>query len=354
MMQKVGQRRMTTAVLVEPGRIELREVPVPEPGPGELLVRVDAALTCGTDLKTYRRGHPRIPLPAPMGHEFSGTVAAAGKGVDGFREGDAIACVPTAPCLDCRLCRRGRENLCPGAVARIVLGAFAEYVLLPRHLVEVNVFHRPSTLDPEIAAALEPLACVIHGADRTRLERAETVVFLGDGPITLLFLQIARRRGAGRILVVGRHASRLAVAAELGAEALRDPGPAALREAVLDWTGGDGADVVVECVGTPELWEAAHGLAAVGGEVLLYGGCAAGTRATFDTCRIHYDEVDLKGAFHYGRAAVRRAYELLTSDGIRVEPLITHRLPLPRLDEAIQLALSRTAIKVALRPEDRP
>lgn len=342
--------RMPAAELVRPGLVELREIPVPAPGPGELLLRVEAALTCGTDLKTYRRGHPRIPLPSPMGHEFSGVVAAAGAGVEGFREGDAVACVPTAPCGACRLCRRGRESLCPEAVGRMVFGAFAEYVLLPRHIVAVHTFHRPATLTAEEAAALEPLACVVHGADRVALDRAEHVVFLGDGPIALLFVQLARIRGAGRVLLVGRHAARLAAAARLGAETLVDAGADAVREAVRAWSGGVGADVVVECVGRPELWEAAAPLAATGGELLLYGGCAAGTRASFDTYRLHYDEVDVKGAFHYGRADVRRALDLLAAGEVRTAPLITHHRPLARLAEALELALSREAIKVAIRP----
>jgi L-iditol 2-dehydrogenase len=393
--------RMRAAVLVRPGQVEMREVPVPAPGPGELLVRVDAALTCGTDLKTFQRGHPRIPLPTPMGHEFSGTVVAADAGVDRFREGDAIACVPTAPCGECRLCRRGRENLCPEAVGRMVFGAFAEYVLLPRHIVERHVFPRPAGLAAHEAAALEPLACVVHGADRVAFERAEHVVFLGDGPITLLFLQVAKLRGAGRVIVVGRHEARLAVARALGAETVvvepgtdgggsdglsgaatggevvgaasgevergtagpglagapgsgsaggQDPG-SALREAILERTGGVGADVVVECVGRPEVWELAATLAAPGGEVLLYGGCAAGTRASFDTLRLHYEEVDLKGAFHYRPASVREAYEMLADGRIAVGPLVTHRRALDRLEDALGLVLRREAVKVAVVPE---
>ncbi len=376
--------RMLAAILVEPGRVELREVPVPAPGSGELLIHVDAALTCGTDLKTYRRGHPKIPLPSPMGHEVSGTVAAVGAGVESFREGDAITCVPTVPCGACRLCRRGRESLCPDAVGRMVFGAFAEYLLLPRRLVERHVFPRPAGLAADEAAALEPLSCVAHGASRVAFHEAEHVVFLGDGPITLLFIQVARLHGAGRVLVVGRHPGRLSVAEALGAETLRVPRGApdsetndrsladappvegsvdaakggagvdagGLRDVVWEWTGGRGADIVVESVGRPEVWEAAPSLAAVGGEVLLYGGCAAGTRASFDTYRVHYDEVDLKGAFHYGTEDVRNAYDLLASGRVRVAPLITHKRPLARLEEALELALSRVAVKVAIQDVD--
>jgi L-iditol 2-dehydrogenase len=342
-------RTMRRAELLRPGELRLSDAPVPRPGRGELLVRVDVALTCGTDLKTYRRGHPRIPLPAPLGHELAGTVVAVGGGVHDFRAGDALASAPTAPCGTCGLCRRGRENLCPDAVGRIVLGAFGDYVLLPAHVVATNVFPRPAGMTAEVAAALEPLACVVHGAGRVPLDRADTVLVLGDGPIALLFVQLARLRGAGGVLVAGRHEPRLAVARALGA-ATTDAGEAELEAEVAERTGGSGADVVIECVGTADAWRAAQRLAGPGGTVLLYGGCPAGTAVAFDAERLHYGEVDLIGAFHYTPRAVREALELLARGAVRIDPLITHRLPLERLPEALGLALSRTAIKVAVTP----
>ncbi len=348
---------MLAARLVAADRFELERRPVPRPGEGELLLRVDAALTCGTDLKTLRRGHPRLPLPAPMGHEAAGTVAAVGSGVRRFRTGDAVVFVPTAPCGVCRLCRRGRENLCPDAVGRMVLGAFAEYLLLPRHVVRRHVFPRPDGLAAREAAALEPLACVVHGARRLDLERAETVALVGDGAIALLFVQVARALGAPRILVAGRHPHRLAVAAELGADRtieVPEGDEARLRAAVSRETGGAGADVVVECVGTPRTWELASSLAAAGGEVLLFGGCAAGTHARFDTERLHYGEVDHSAAFHYAPADVADALDLLARGTVRAAPLVTHARPLSELDDAIHLALSRAAIKVAILPGRDP
>ena len=341
---------MLAAVLVEPGRVELGEVPTPDPGPGEVLLRVDAALTCGTDIKTYRRGHPKIPLPSPMGHEASGTVVAVGQGVGRFAEGDAVAYAPTAPCGSCRACRRGHESLCPDAVGRMVFGAFAEYVLLPAHVVERNTFMRPVGMAPEVGAGLEPLASVLHGAGRLALERAERVVLIGDGPIALLFLQAALHAGAGGVMVAGHHASRLDVAMTLGAERVVDGDAAAVAEAVAEWTDGVGADVVVECVGRPEAWEQGADLVAAGGELLVYGGCAAGTRASFDTYRIHYEEVDVKGAFHYAPADVERALDLLRSEAVAMAPLVTHTLPLERLEDALRLVMDREAIKVALLP----
>ena len=368
---------MRAAVLEAPGRIRLVEVPVPEPGPGELVVRIEAALTCGTDLKTIRRGHPLIRLPAPLGHEFSGVVAMRGAGVDAFREGDPVACVPTSPCRVCRACVRGRESLCERAVAEMAFGAFADYIRLPARLVATNVFARPASMDAETAALLEPLACVVHGVSRAPAGDAETVLLIGDGPIALLFLQRLRLAGVPRVLVAGRHEARLAAGRALGAEVFRAPdphsaaaearpaprptgapravrpaGPAGgpLEQFVADWTGGAGADIVIECVGTAATWELAVSLVAAGGTALLYGGCPAGERVCLDAFPIHYREVDVRGAFHYDRAAVRDALELLRSGGIDAAPLITHRLPLSELDAALALAACGDAIKVAVRP----
>jgi L-iditol 2-dehydrogenase len=338
---------MLHARLLQPGQLELVDVPIPDPGPGELLVHVEVALTCGTDLKLYERGHPRLPTPSPFGHEMAGVVAGVGAGVHGFREGDAIASVPTAPCGQCRLCRRGRENLCAQAVGRITLGAFSEYLVLPQHLVQIHVFPRPAGLAPEDAAGLEPLACVVHGASRVSLAQADSLVILGDGPIAMLFVQLARLQGVSHILVAGRHARRLEFGEAFGARTTRLEGEA-LHALVHESLGG--ADIVIECVGRPELWETAPGLAAPGGEVLLYGGCAAGTRATFDTTRLHYDEIDLKGAFHYTPRDVREALALLANGHVSVARLVTHRMPLARLPEALTLALQRDALKVAVVP----
>lgn len=340
---------MKRAELLRPGVVEMRELPEPSPGAGEVVVKIEAALTCGTDIKTYQRGHPKIPLPAPLGHEFSGVISAVGDGVERFREGDAVACTPTAPCGVCRLCERGHDSLCTQAVGRILLGAFAEYITVPAHIVRSNMFERPPSLSAEEAAVLEPLACVMHGADRVLLERAERVIIVGDGPIALLFGQVALLRGAEEVMLFGKHDIRLRAAEAVGLNAI-DVGDADIRVVARDLTDGVGADVVVECVGRPELWEAAFDCVATAGELLAFGGCAAGTRATFDTYRLHYEEVDVKGAFHYGRADVRHAYDLLLDQDIDAGILITHHEPLERLQEALELVLSRQAIKVAVQP----
>jgi L-iditol 2-dehydrogenase len=325
---------MQAAFLERPGSLALRTVAVPVPAAGELLVKVEAALTCGTDLKLFQRGHARIPTPTPFGHEFAGTVAAAGAGTQ-FDVGAAICCVPTAPCGACDRCTRGRENLCELAVGRMLHGAYAEFVLVPAHIARTHVFQRSAALDAKVAAVLEPLACVVHGASRIDWCVVRTVAVLGDGPIGLLFARLAVLHGADTV-VIGHHENRLAVARAFGAR----------TEPVHDAR----YDAVIECAGTPETWRLASGLAATGGRVLLFGGCAAGTRVDFDAYRIHYEEVDHIGAFHYTPTAVLEAKRMLENGDVAAHLLITHELPLERLHDALELVASRAAIKVAVLP----
>lgn len=337
---------MLAAFLEEPGRFELREVPVPRPAAGEVLVRVEAALTCGTDVKLYQRGHARLPVPTPFGHECAGTVAAVGGDVSGFRQGDAVMYVPTAPCGSCRHCSAARENLCAQAVGRMVLGAFAGYVLLPSHVVRTHLFHRPAHLRAAEAAILEPLACVVHGASRIEWLGEPSTVILGDGPIALLFARLAVLKGAN-VLVLGRHGNRLDAARRYGASAVLAGDDEQARAAVA---GHGGAAVVVECAGTPAAWRLASELADAGGTVMLFGGCAPGTEVGFDAARIHYEEVNHVGAFHYTPRAVRAAMSLLDSGDVDAAPLLTHALPLERLGDALELVMRREAIKVELQP----
>jgi L-iditol 2-dehydrogenase len=335
---------MRAVFLTAPGSIELREVPVPRAAAGEVLVRVEAALTCGTDLKTWQRGHARLAVPAPFGHEASGRVAVCGAGVTGFAEGDAVMWAPTAPCGACRFCRRGRENLCADAVGRMVLGAYADYVLLPAHIVARHLFRRPAGLAAGHAALLEPLACVLHGASRVSLADAERVAIIGDGTIALLFARVAALRGAPDVLVLGRHEARLAVARQFGATVLLTQDDEQTRELA------GAADLVIECAGSPASWRLASDLTRAGGTALLFGGCAAGAHVTLDAAHLHYDEVDHIGAFHYTPRAVTEALDMLSDGLINAGALLTHSMPLDRIEDAFGLMAARAALRVELLP----
>lgn len=345
---------MLQALLRAPGRLELREVPDPVPGPGELVVRIDLALTCGTDLKTYRRGHPKLPMPTPLGHEHTGVVVAVGPGVTRFRVGDAIVAAPSAPCGECPPCRTGFENLCDRIDGTTMAwGAFAEQLRLPAHVVRRNVFLRPPGVPPREAALLEPLSCVVNGVARLDLARADEVVVVGAGPIGLLFVALLARRGGPRVVVVGRHAGRLEAARALGATDTIDlqdaADPAALARAVRGLLP-HGAAAVVECVGRPEAWQGAIASARKGGEVLLYGGCAAGTQVPVDAHRLHYDALTLKGAFHFTPSDVRVALDLLARRELPLGRLVSDEVPLERLQDALDALVRGEALKLAIVP----
>ncbi len=337
---------MLASYLVRPGVIELREVPTPAPSRGEILVKVMAALTCGTDLKAFQRGHPVIPMPGVFGHEFSGVVAAVGKGVRKFREGDEVMAVHSAPCRHCRFCRRGLYNLCERIMDTKVLGAFAEFVLLPAPIVKENAFVKPPHLGFGEAAFLEPLACVVHGMEAARAESGDTVVILGVGPIGLLHLLLAKQRGA-RVVITGLEEERLTTARRLGAD-LAVP-PSALSEAVDGLTDGIGADCVCECTGQPSVWEESVHYVRKGGTVILFGGCKTGTTVTYDTHRLHYDELTLKGVFHFTPRDVRQARRLLMGQ-LQVTGLITATLPLGDLALAFGKLANGEGIKYEIVP----
>lgn len=337
-------------VLVRPGVLELRELPRPRAEPDGVVVRVRAALTCGTDLKAYLRGHPKFPMPTPFGHEFAGELAEVGAEVRGLREGDAIMAAPTAPCGNCYYCQREQENLCEQVMDTMVHGAYAEYVKLPGAVVRTNLYAKPRALSFAEAALLEPLACVLHGLAQVRLRPDDTVVLIGAGAIALLHLLVLRARGVRRVAVVARSAARATHARTLGAEAVWPVGAEAAHAPVLELTRGRGADVVIECTGQEAVWECAPALARRGGQVVLFGGCPTGSVVRLDTHRLHYDQVSLTSPFHFTPRDVRAAYELLSSGQFGGAALITAEYPLERLTEALDRQRRGEGAKFAIVP----
>ncbi len=341
---------MRAHLLVRPGQIRLAELERPVAGPDEVVVRVRAALTCGTDLKAFLRGHPKFPMPTPFGHEFSGEVAEIGGKVNGFREGDPVMAVPTAPCGQCYYCRRGDENLCDVVMNEYVLGAYAEFVKLPSRIVSLNLFPKPARLSFPEAALLEPLSCVVHGLSMVPLRPDAKVVIIGAGAIGLLHLLVLRAHGIEDVIVVGRGNKRVRKAREVGAHVVLEGGAEHALEPVLELTGGRGADIVIECTGQVEVWNVAPSLARRGGWVVLFGGCASGTVARFDTHRLHYDQVRLVSPFHFTPRAVRRAYDLLAGGTVVAHGLISGEFPLDALEQALICHYQGEGIKYAIIP----
>jgi L-iditol 2-dehydrogenase len=344
---------MQAILFYGPGDARLVEAPIPTPGPGELLVKVGAALTCGTDLKSYRRGHPRIfkSLPSPFGHEFAGDVAETGAGVDRFVVGQRVVAANSAPCGECGFCREGRESLCE--YLEFLNGAYAEYIVIPERIVHRNTCLIPDHLTFAEAALIEPLACVLHGLDALDLQLGDTAVALGCGPIGLLFINALTLRGLN-VIASDRHESRLAAARHFGAVATVNAAGMGVDEqvaAVRSLTPGErGAPVVIEAVGRTETWAAATRMARRGGQILLFGGAKGGTRLTVDATALHYDELTIKGVFHHTPRHVHLALYLIAAGAINARDYLTANRPLAEAIAALEDNGARRGIKTVILP----
>jgi L-iditol 2-dehydrogenase len=337
-------------VLVEPGRLELREVTPPRPGAGEVLIEVRCALSCGTDLKAFRRGHPLWRMPAPFGHEFAGVVSEVGEGVENFHLGDALMAAPTAPCGECFYCGRAQENLCADAIGRMLTGAYADYLLVPAHIVARNAFHKPPALPFEEAALLEPLACVVHAQELAQPQPFESVLIIGAGAFGLLHMIAFKAAGLREVAVAGRGAARLEWAGMLGADRVIDVNAAEPAAAIAALNGGYGPDLVIECTGEVTGWSDAFARVRRGGRVVFFGGCAPGTVLGVDTRRMHYDNLTLLAPFHYRPRDVRRAYEMLSEGALGAGRIVNERRGLDEIGEVFAMLERGAALKCAVIP----
>jgi L-iditol 2-dehydrogenase len=341
---------MKAVVFRGPGQLSYEDVEMPKVGPGEMLVKTKVALTCGTDVKTFRRGHHLIQPPTLFGHEFAGDVAQVGQGVTRFEEGMRVVAANSAPCNDCFFCLRGKQNLCEDIIFN--WGAFAEYVRVPARIVEINVHQIPAHLDYQEAALLEPLACVVLGNEAACISAGDTVVIAGGGgPIGLMHLQLARHNGATSLVVVDLKDSRLDLARQLGATCVINPTREDPVAVVKELTEGRGADVVIETAGSPQVWQLSVELVRKGGTVVWFGGCPAGSRVSLDTGKLHYGELTVRGVFHHTPQTVTKALRLLSEGVIESSALINRRAPLEETQKALEMVMTGEAIKVAIFPD---
>lgn len=342
---------MQAALLYGPRQVRLETIAVPSIGENDVLVHIEAATTCGTDLKVFLQGgHARmIKPPAVFGHELSGTIVHVGANVRHFREGMRVVANNSAPCYRCYYCRRNLPNLCEDLL--FINGAYAEYMAIPERVVQVNLLELPEALPWAVACLTEPLACVLHCLDQAALRPGDTVVVNGDGPSGLMLVAMAVWRGA-RVILCGRAPQRLGLAKQFGAVAVVNYAEVSDQvEAVRDLTEQRrGADVAIEAVGRPEVWETTVAMVRKGGQAIVYGGCPRGTSVRFDTQALHYDQLTIQGVFHNTPYHVRLALEVLASDVFPAAALITTALPLARLSDAFDLMMARQALKVAIRP----
>jgi L-iditol 2-dehydrogenase len=342
---------MKAAMLYGVKDLRIEDIPRPTVQTGEVLVKVKAATTCGTDLKILNRGYVEkiIKLPTIFGHEWAGEVAETSPELEWPTKGMRIRAGNSAPCLHCAMCQRGKYNLCENMIW--LWGAYAEYVKIPARMVLVNTQEIPEHVSYEEAAITEPLACVLHGAEEANVKLGDTVAIIGAGPIGLLHLLTAKKMGASKTILIDLVQERLDFAQKLGADATVNSGKEDATTAVHSLTGGYGTDIVIEAIGLPATWEQALKLVRKGGTVLEFGGCPPGTQIRLDTELLHYGEVAVRGAFHATPVHFRKALSLIASRTIDVRPLVTRKMKLDALPTAFEiLSTSKSEIKIVITP----
>ena len=337
---------MRALILYGPGDLRLEERPVPVPGPGEMVIRVTAALTCATDTKILARGaHPSLgPVPVPFGHEGAGVVTAVGRGAPTL-EGRRVAVANSAPCGACEWCRAGRPGLCPDIV--YLSGTYAEYLRVPARIAAVNLVECPAGLEPVLAALAEPVACGLRGAERSRAATGECVIVLGGGLQGQVVCWALARRGC-EVVVCDPHPARRALARRMGASATDDaPRDAIGISRVRSRTpGGRGAHVTFAAVGSAEVWATAVALARPGGEVNLHGGPRPDEVLHVPAAPVHYDELTLQASYHHTPATFRAALAAIAAEPDLFSGLLGSEIAL----EDVAAVLAAGGAKRVVRP----
>lgn len=345
-------QQMTAAVLYGKENVQIETVDVPQIGRGDVLVRVRAALTCGTDVKVFRRGyHARMIVPpALFGHELGGDIVAMGKDVRGFKMGQRVVAANSAPCGECFYCRRNQENLCEDLLFNN--GAYAEYIRIPERIVRRNMYEVPDHVSYQDAALVEPLACVLRGLEESGVRPGDTVAVIGLGPIGMMFVRLAKAVCNARVIAIGRRPQQLLRASRMGAdETVLNCDGADVVGPVHEMTGGRGADVVIEAVGLPEVWQLAIKLLRRGGVVNFFGGCPDGTNLNLDTNLLHYSELTCKASFHHTPALIRKALDLVSRGYVGAKDFVNHSEPLTNLLQVMQHLMSHNGhLKTAIIP----
>lgn len=346
---------MKVARFYAPGDLRVEEMPKPEPGPGELLMRVRACATCGTDVKIFNFGHHHIVAPRVMGHEVAGEVEALGEGVQGFSPGDHVQLIAAIPCGECFECKNRSMSICANqeSIGYQYDGGFAEWLIVPAKVMKVRGLNLiPAGLAFEEAAVTEPLACVLNGQELAGVGDGDVVVVIGAGPIGCLHVRLARARGADQIALVDMNGARLAMSAQrVEPDSAIDASKENAVDAVLKLTDGRGADVIVTAAASGPAQEEALQMVSRGGRISFFGGLPKDKPVIkLDSNLVHYRELKIFGANGSTPAHNAEALGLIASGAVPVRDLITDRLPLDRVLDGIAAVKSGNSIKVVIRP----
>ncbi len=343
--------QMKAALFYGPEDLRMETIDVPMPGPGEILVKIKTALTCGTDFKAYRQGHPVLlgeNYPVAFGHECAGIVEQVGSGVTKFKPGMRVIAANSSPCGSCFYCKKNRPNLCEKL--EFLNGAFAEYIKVPASIVKANTYEIPEDISFRHASIAEPFSCAVHAYHRMEIKPEDTVVILGCGIMGLLFSAVAVHHGA-HIVAIGRNEEKLNIAKKMGVQTIvnskdsTDP-----IQTVLDLTQGRGADFVIEAVGQIQAWDQAFKMTRKGGTVCFFGGCKKGSTFSLDTHRIHYEEVNIQGVFHHTPVYFQKALQYIRDGVLNPDLLITNEIRLDQVVDVFKNEAFSSPFKTAVVP----
>lgn len=344
---------MKAAVFYGPGDIRVEEVKNPVCPEGGALIKLHGSLICGTDMKIYKNGHPKIRPPQIIGHESCGHVVEIDSPSYGVKVGDRVTLQTTLYCGKCEMCQRGMFNLCKDvdAISWSYPGTFAEYIAVPERALNFgNLIKAPDNLtDAEVCLA-EPLACVINGQQLLKIVPGESVLVIGAGPIGILHAELARISGAGKVVLAENSQNRLAMARKFEYDGYIDTGRSDLVEEARKATAGRGFDVTIVTAPVAPVQEQAFKTLGTRGRLSLFGSLPEGrSQLKIDARNIHYNEIGIFGASSSTTYEMEKALQILASERFRTDLIITDTLPLEKIVEGIQMDCEGKALKVYLK-----
>lgn len=336
---------MKAAYFLGNKQFEIRETPVPHAPKGWIVIKNKFCGVCGTDVHIYHGepGSADVTPPVILGHEYSGIVTEVGEGVANVKVGDHVTVDPNIYCGECEHCRRGKKQMCESmeAVGVTMNGGFAEYSVVPG----AQAFRLEDSVPFEAGAMAEPVACCIHGIDIARIQVGDTVCVVGGGAIGLILVQLAKLSGASKVVLSEPNELRRRIGAELGADFCVNPMESEYLEQVFGFLGEEGADVVIECVGNNAAVQSAFDLSKKGATVLLFSVPKVDAVYGLKLFDVFKKELTIRGSF-VNPDTHSRAVKLINSGKVRLEPIITHKYPIERIEEAVQMQMGSDSIKV--------
>lgn len=335
-----------------PNNYEVMDIPKPECGKGDLVIKMKAAALCGTDKRIFTGAKTKGVRPdSVVGHEICGLIEEVGENVTGYSVGEKVAIANVIPCGHCAACLSGRENACLNrkAIGYEFNGGFEQYIRIPDICIESgNVVKLPESVSFDAGALIEPLACCIRGLKNTGTRFNDTVLIIGAGPIGLMHLQLSRIVGAKKVIISELDAGKREIAAKLGADRVVDSAKEDLETVVREETNGEGVDRVVMAIGVNALVNSALKLAKKGGTVCLFAGFPKGKTSEFDPSIIHYNELNVTGSTAYRRLDYLQAADMVRTGKIDLDALVSAKFSLDDFRKALDLHMSGTALKIVI------